>query len=203
MIHDVKQGSPQWNELRLGRPTSSEFDRLLTPKGKASTQAVDYIYRLVAERVTGVALDPPTSKAMNRGTELEADAVAMYEFLTNNKTQLVGFVTDDLKRYGASPDRLVGEDGLLEVKCPMPHTHVRYLCEEGIPAEYKPQIQGQLFVTGRKWCDSISFCPGFPTHIVRVERDEEYIANLAAVLATLCEQIDEMHRRIKQRMGQL
>lgn len=195
-IIPCKQGSPEWHAARLGIPTASVFDRILTPTGKRSTQAQKLAYKLVAEKVLGCPMEEITSAAMNRGTELEADAVAAYEFQTGNVTEAVGFCLSDCGRYGASPDRLIAGGGVLEVKCPLPHTHLMYLCEEGIAMDYWPQIQGQLLVTGAEWCDSISFCPGFPLDVRRTSRDEEYIVKLRDALDAFCEQLATTQARL-------
>ena len=184
IVHDVKQGTPEWSRLRAGIPTSSEFARLVTPTGKASAQAEKYRADLIAERMLGRPLEKPITMAMERGSELEAEAIAAYEFYCSMDTELVGFVTDDLCRWGTSPDRLVGEDGLLEIKCPDAGTHAGYLLAKPADRKFFPQLQGQLFITCRKWVDIMSFHPEMPPAIVRVERDEAYIGLLSLILAS-------------------
>ncbi len=176
---DVEQGSEEWFAARVGIPTASKFDKILTPTGKASTQADGYAAELLAEIITGKPVQTfEKTPWMERGNELEAEAALYYELQNDIEVKAVGFCTDDLGLYGCSPDRLVGEDGLLEIKCPAPHTHVQYLLSGKVDNGYMPQIQGQLLVTGRKWCDWMSYNPEMPALVIRVERNEEYIANL-------------------------
>lgn len=193
ILHNVKQGSEEWRRLRMGVPTASEFDRILTPTGKRSESAEPYMYDLLAELMMGRPLDAPSFPWMQRGHDLEADAALWYELQKDVITRVVGFCTTDDGLIGASPDRLVGEGGQLEVKCPKPETHVRYLLfpHKGVDAKYRVQIMGQLYVTGRQWCDVVSYHPELPSVIVRVERDEEYIGKLAEALKEFCVRLAE------------
>jgi hypothetical protein len=184
-IHNVEQLSPEWHRLRLSIPTTSEFKRIVTPTGKLSAQATGYLHRLLAEWILGRELDEDAleTKWMERGRALEPEAVASYEFETERITETVGFITSDDGLIGCSPDRLiVGEPGLLEIKCPAPQTHVGYMLRRTVDKDYWPQIMGQLYVTGREWVDIQSYHPGLPSVIIRVARDEEYIAKLADAL---------------------
>lgn len=184
-IYNVEQGSDEWFQARLGIPTASEFSCIVTPTGKASTQAEAYINKLLAEILTGKPLESMESNGwMERGKELEADAAQFYELQRDVSTELVGFCTDDERTMGASPDRLVGEDGLLEIKCPAPHTHVQYLLEQEVDRKYYPQVQGQLLVTGRKWVDLLSYHPEMPPVIMRIERDEDYLKFMSGEIAS-------------------
>lgn len=190
IVHDVIQGSEEWRRLRMGVPTASEFHRILTPTGKPSKSAEPYMLQLLGELLMGRPMDAPSFPWMQRGTELESDAANWYELQCDVATRVVGFCTTDDGLIGASPDRLVGEDGLLEIKCPAPETHVRYLLfpDRGVDDAYHVQVQGQLYVTERAWCDVVSYHPELPSVIVRVTRDEEYIAKLDAALRAFCEQ---------------
>lgn len=194
-----KQGSPEWNEARRGIPTASDFEKILTPGGKISKQAATLAHRKVAERILGYSLDSVCTAAMEAGRMIEPEARDWYAFEFGEEVKEVGICLTDDKRIGASPDGLVGELGLLEIKCPMPHTHVGYLLNPAQLGEedYKPQVQGQLYVTGRKWLDSVSYCPPFPPVRHRIEREEKYIESLNTVLAAFCEQLDEMERVIR------
>lgn len=195
-IHDVLQGSTEWLAVRAGIPTASAFDRIVTPKGKLSTQAEKYMHLLLAERMMGrPALQVPTYW-MGRGIALEGEAVDYYEGVRDLDTTVIGFITNDAGTIGASPDRFVGEDGLLEIKCPAEHTHVAYLLTKSVDAEYYPQVQGQLWVTGRKWTDILSYHPEMPMAIVRVERDDDYIKTLAAA-------VTEFSRALEYKAGEL
>lgn len=196
---EMEQRSEAWYAARLGVPTASRFDKIITPTGKASTQSEDYCNTLVAEWLMGAPVDIEQNFWMQRGTELEPEAVAAYEFEHDMDTQEVGFVTTDDGWIGASPDRMVGEDGIVEVKCPAPHTHIGYLLKGELPGGYRAQVQGQLMVTERQWCDWISYHPDMPMVVVRVYRDEEYIEQLRKLATKLTDQIQEKRRLLTER----
>ena len=184
IIHDCIQGTTEWLQLRAGIPTASCFERIITKSGKPSTQAEKYMHRLLAERIMGHPVTEFVSAYMARGSELEADARAYYEGVRELDVVKVGFCTNDEKTIGASPDALVGDEGLLELKCPAEHTHVAYLLTRAVDAEYYPQAQGQLWIAGRKWLDIMSYHPEMPPAIIRVERDEAFIGTLSSALLT-------------------
>lgn len=141
-----------------------------------------YMYRLIAASFGYQPDEAVPNKFMENGHLNEASAVAEYEFMTGRDTQQVGFVTTDDGLIGASPDRLVGDDGLLECKCPSEWVHIRHMVENDLESDHRVQIQGQLLVTGRQWVDAISWCKGFPSVIIRVERDEEFISGMNDLL---------------------
>ncbi len=185
-IIQCEQGTPEWFQARLGIPTCSRLDEVLTPKTlKLSTSAGKYRNQLLAEWLVGYPLDFGGSSAwMDRGIELEPEARAFYELRNDVEVETVGCILRDDEMMGGSPDGLVGEDGGLEVKCPALHTHVGYLLDPAsLVAEYRSQVQGNLYVTGRKWWDVLSYFPDMPDVTVRVERDETYIAALDVALA--------------------
>lgn len=189
-IHSVVQGTPEWLACRLGIPTCSAFSKIITPKTlKPSTSQAGYVAKLTAEWYLGRTLDEAESGFMERGTEMEAEAVAAYEFEKNVDTQVVGFITTDDGRVGGSPDRLVGEDGGLEIKCPSAEVHVGYLLN-GVDAEYRCQIQGLLWLTGRKWWDLRSFNPAFDAFDIRFEPDAEFIGALDAEMPVFLARLD-------------
>ena len=178
-VSDAIQGSEEWLETRLGRPTASNFGKLITPTGKASTSAQGYIDELIAQRITGEIPEFFKSEAMQRGNDLEPIAKSLYEFTHDVYVKEVGLCLHDKYECGASPDGLIGLDGGLEIKCPLPHTHVSYLRDGGIPAKYIPQVQGCLWITEREWWDFMSYHPSMEDLIVRVYRDNAYITKLA------------------------
>lgn len=197
ILYDVKQGTQEWAQARMGIPTASNYHKILTPGGKPSKQAKDYQRHLIAELVMGLPLDAPKTSWMERGSEMESEAVCFYEFDREVAVQEVGFITDDAGRYGASPDRLIGDDGLLEIKCPSPQVHVGYMLYEDVDADYRVQLQGQLFVAERDWTDICSYHPAMPPVIVRVVRDEEYIAKLKDALLEFCDSLDAEKERLR------
>lgn len=187
IVHNVEQGSEEWLALRAGIPTASEFTSILTPKRRSiSSEMPKYAARLAAEIVLGYPLDHDLSRNedVQRGIYLEDNAALSYEFETGETLTKVGFITDDEGRYGASPDRLVGEDGLLEIKCPRPEKHASYVLN-GFGDAYFVQVQGQLLVTGRQWCDRYSYCPGLRPYRERTERDEDCIKALKKALSEI------------------
>lgn len=187
IAHNVKQGSSAWLALRCGKPTASQFDRIVTPKGNATAKSTShkYINEILAELILGRPLDNDMTAMMARGSEMEAEARRYYEFVSGRTDIIeVGFCTTDDGRVGASPDGLVGDDGELEIKCPKAETHVGYLFStEGVGGAYKPQVQGQLYVCERDWCDTISYYPGMPEALIRTVRDEKFICTLRDELA--------------------
>jgi hypothetical protein len=198
ITHDVEQGSPEWQQLRLGIPTASEFGRILTPTGKVSTQADGYMHKLLAEWLTGKPLETfdPTPW-MERGQALEAQAVAYYELQTNVTTTVVGFCTnDDCATVGCSPDRLVGESGGLEVKCPSPGVQVEYLLANKLPTKYIPQLQGNMLVTDRSWWDFLAWHEDLPPVLIRVPRDQEYINKLTHELTQFWRRLDNKRQEL-------
>jgi hypothetical protein len=201
-IHDVEQNSPEWLALRAGIPTSSEFSKILTAGGKASEQAEAYMHTLLAEWMLGKPLeDGYTNKWIEAGKEREDEAAVVYELQYDVETAKVGFVTTDDGFIGSSPDRLVGERGLLETKDPKHNTHIAYLLGKGLDDKYRCQLQGQLFVCERDWVDIQSYYPGLPTHVIRVGRDEKYIALQRAALYTFVDRMREARRLLAQRYG--
>lgn len=178
IVLEMAQGTPEWLAARCGVPTASCFDRIITPTGKPSTQAEAYAHTLLAEQITGVSEGLETNSWMRRGTELEPEARDYYSLVTGATVEQVGFCLTDDETCGCSPDGLVGSEGLLEIKCPAPSTHIEYLLTGQIVGKYYPQVQGQLWVTGRKWVDFVSYCPGIEALIIRVKRDAKFQARL-------------------------
>jgi hypothetical protein len=207
IIHDCEQGSERWHRLRLGIPTASCFSKIVTPGGKLSKQSEGYMHRLLAEWLYGAPLEDPEStyrsEWMQRGNDLEESAVQAYEFQTGYTTEKVGFVTDDEGNLGCSPDRLIGETGLLEIKVPAWATHVGYMLTGSIEQDYTPQLQGQLLLTGRKWVDVTSYCPPFPLVIIRVTRDGPYQTALAEALSGFVRNMLDARERLITKYGDI
>jgi putative phage-type endonuclease len=192
------QQSPEWFKARLGIPTASNFDKIITTKGEPSKQAQKYMYQLAAERISGVREETYQNQAMLRGIEMEAEARSLYELAKDCKVEPCGLgFCDERKLFAASPDGLVGKDGCIEIKCPNAATHVAYLLDGTLPSDYFQQTQGQLLVTGRKWNDFISYFPGLRPMIVRCKRDDNFIAALQLALESFCKQLDEITERIR------
>lgn len=206
ILHDVKQNSEEWLKLRAGIPTSSEFDKIITPGGKPSSSASNYCNKLLVEVMLGRPLIGTTMPWMERGKVMEAEAVKYYEFQRDVKTVPVGFITTDDGRVGASPDRLVGDKGLLEIKCPTDETQSKYLAAHidallgsatGVAEAYKVQCQGQLWVAQREWSDIEAYYPGLPEAITRVNRDEKFINDMSCEVYRFVAMFDDRLARLK------
>ena len=158
---NVVQGTTEWRAARLGIPTASQFKRILQPKKmQLSASANDYIYELVAEWVIGQPCDGFHGAFMERGTDMEDEAVRFYELETGLDTREVGFVVRDDGMVGCSPDRLIGNKGGLEIKVPSAQNHIKYLLDPDLLyEEYKLQVQGGLLISGRDWWDIESYNP--------------------------------------------
>jgi hypothetical protein len=205
IAHEVKQGSWDWLQMRLGIPTASNFDRIMTPKTrKASGQAAGYMHELLAERLLGHPLEESSGAGMTplmqRGNLLELEAVKAYEFERDVDTEPGGFILSDSGLYGASPDRLVGDEGLLEVKCVSAKNHVAAMlgCNDD---DHVSQCMGQMLVSGRKWVDNLFYNPVLPSHIVRISRDLSYIGQLQMHLDAFCSQLEREFSRLKAMPG--
>lgn len=199
-IHNCKQGTSEWLELRAGIPTASAFDMILTKSGKPSQSSERYMLTLLAERLMGHPIDEHVSLWMGRGSTLEKEAVAFYELQRDMTTEPVGFITNDAGTVGASPDRLVGEDGLLEVKAPKEYVHLGYLMELGTAYDaYRVQVQGQMWITGRKWADVLSYHPEMPWALSRIHRDEEFIELLSKAVMAFSVRLEALSEDLMER----
>jgi len=178
IFHDVAQYSEEHDRLRLGIPTSSNFHKIITPQGKPSKQWREYACVLIAERLLHRKLEFFNSPAMERGLIVEAEAADWYEFDQDVTVQRAGFITDDRQSIGCSPDRVVGDEGLLEIKAPLPHTQVEYWLSGELGERFRPQLQGQLYVSQRCWVDILCWHDVLPKLVMRVEPDEKFIASL-------------------------
>ena len=196
---DCEQYSPEWVTARLGIPTASEFSKIITSTGAASTQMGSYRDGLLAEWLSGqpASFDRPT-EWMLRGKELEAEARGMYEFAHDVEVSLIGFVTNDAGTAGASPDGgfAGSQNALLEIKCPSPAVHVAYLCGQKVPTGYRAQTQGQMWICEAEWLDFVSYHPAMPMLTVREYRDDVFIQQLAARVAKLNEMVDEKREQL-------
>jgi hypothetical protein len=181
-IIECQQGEPEWFAARLGLPTASEFSTILA-KGKDGGKSVTrktYMLKLAGEILTGEPMESYSNGHMERGKEQEAEAREAYELMRDVDTQQVGFIVNGDK--GCSPDSLIGSDGGLEIKTALPHIQVERLLKGELPAEHRAQVQGNMWVTERQFWDFVSYCPRLPLLIVRVPRDDGYIATLAGAV---------------------
>lgn len=196
-IIDCEQGTDEWFAARLGVVTASKFKDVMA-KGAGKTRR-SYMIKLIAERLSGQAEQGYTNAAMEWGTLTEPEARQAYTFVSENDVQEVGFCK--LSEFvGASPDSLVNDDGLLEIKCPLTSTQIETVLSGEVPASHKAQIQGQLYVTGREWCDFVSFDPRIQgdasMFIKRVYRDGNYLKNMAEEIELFVDEMLEMTARL-------
>lgn len=197
-IIECEQGTPEWFAARAGIPTASEFDKILTAGGKASTQLEGYANLLIAEMlVQGQVETWGGSMWTQRGKELEAEAANWYAYEHDAQLQVIGFCVTDDGLCGCSPDRLVGDSGLLEIKCPSPQVHVAYLLDpEQLRKAYYTQAQGQMFVTGRRWVDLLAYHPKMPAVVYRIERSVDYMIKFRP-------QLDELHLMLAEKKAKM
>jgi putative phage-type endonuclease len=195
-IIDCIQGSDEWFDVKRGRVSASHFKDVLNKK----TGRGLYMRKVAAERLTGQTEETYTNKNMENGIDTEAEARECYEVIYHEKVVQVGFVVLN-EWVGCSPDGLIGDDGLAEIKCPLGSTHIEYIEKDAMPAVYAPQVQGQLWVTGRKWCDFISYNPYFnsrPLWSTRIQRDAEYIKNLEAATNVFVAELKELIAKVEK-----
>lgn len=196
------QGSEEWIEARIGLATGSKFKVLQAKASKGSTvrgkTSKDYMKQLAAERLTGLPCVSYKDANMDWGTDNEAGARVVYQAIYGVTVDEVGFVQLD-DNVGVSPDGLVGDDGMIEIKCPKTTTHIDTILRNKVPAEYIPQIQGNMWVCDRQWCDFISFDPRMKSTriwVIRVERDQKYIDNLKREVIGFVLELKELIEKI-------
>lgn len=204
-IYKIEQGTDEWRELRRGIPTASRFDQIITPKTlKPSSSQTKLLAELVFERITGAPFATFGGNAWTeRGTELEAEARRWYEFEAGVEVETIGFVTGLDDRVGGSPDGLVGccsDGGVVEIKCRNGRDHILALLGEAEAAS-PTQTQGYLWLTGRAWVDTVSYCPGLPGAIVRTSRDDAFIDALSREVADFVRRVDEAEARVRALLG--
>lgn len=204
----MEQHSPEWYAARVGKVTASRVaDLMAKTKSGYSTSRANYMAELICERLTGEPSAGFTSAAMQWGTDTEPMAREAYEFLFARNVEQTGLVVHpSIPDFGASPDGLIGADGLLEIKCPNTATHIETLLSEAVPGKYITQMQAQMACTGRAWCDFVSFDPRMPEDMQlwckRVERDAAFIAEMegevAAFLTELTQKLDALRARYQE-----
>ena len=197
MIEMMDQGSEEWFTIRIGKVTASRVaDVIAKTKTGYSASRDNYMAQLICERLTGLKGESFTNAAMQHGTDTEPLARAAYEALRDVLVDEVGFVPHPtIEMAGASPDGLVGEDGLLEIKAPQTNTHIETLLSQSVPGKYNTQMQFQMACTGRKWCDFVSFDNRLPEELQlfvrRVPRDEVFIRLIEAEIVQFLAELDD------------
>jgi putative phage-type endonuclease len=194
----IEQGSPEWFAQRLGKVTASRVaDVIAKTKTGYSTSRANYMTELALERITGARQEGFTNAAMQWGTETEPLARAAYEAETGEIVDEVPMIEHpSILMTGASPDGLIGSDGLIEIKCPNSATHMETLISGKPAGKYITQMMWQMACTKRQWCDFVSFDPRFPQHlqlyVTRVLRDDVMVKSLENEVAQFLDELGAM-----------
>ena len=192
----IEQGSEAWFQSRMGKVTASRVaDVIAKTKTGYSTSRENYMAQLVCERMTNTVAESYSNAAMVWGSETEPLARAAYESHADVLVDEVAMITHPtIEQAGASPDGLVGDEGLVEIKCPNTATHIDTLLSQSVPGKYNTQMQWQMACTGRKWCDFVSFDPRLPKElqlfVKRVDRDDAYIDMLEKEVVSFLKELD-------------
>jgi hypothetical protein len=197
-IFNCEQGTDEWRACRAGIPTASEFDTVHA-KGKSggdSKTRRTYMLKLIGERLTGAPMYSYSNDHMERGKEMEAEARNLYSMVSDLEPVQIGFMRRG--DAGASPDSLVGNDGLLEIKTKLAHLQLDVLLTDEFPPEHRAQCQGQLWIAQREWVDFVSYWPGLPLFAKRVFRDEDYIKRLAEAVRVFNAEMEETIAKVQQ-----
>jgi putative phage-type endonuclease len=201
-LEQGEQQSAEWRQARIGMVTGSRFADVLDKikSGLPGAKRKNYLYEVVAERLTGKPAEHYVNAAMEHGTETEPLARAAYEAKTGALVEETGFLHHKtLAWVGGSVDGFVGEDGIVEIKCPTTQTHIKTLLAQ--ECEHLPQIQGYLWITGRQWADFVSFDNRLPApldiYIQRIERDDDYCAMLAAEITVFNAEVAAMVEKLR------
>ena len=199
----MEQRSNEWFAARLGKVTASKVaDVMAKIKSGEAAARKNYRAQLVAERLSKTPAESFTNAAMQWGVDNEDAARSLYEFINDTQVSQIGFIDHPtIDMAGCSPDGLVGENGLVEIKCPNTATHIETLLADKASAQYVPQMQFQMACTGRDWCDFFSFDPRLPDHLqyfqVRVDRDDEYIKTMEAEITAFLAEVDDVVKRLE------
>ena len=201
IIKDIEQGSADWHTLRLGKITASRVKDVLS-KGRGTTPSKlseTYMIELLAEWLTGEAKPFFENDAMRWGTETEPQARAMYELRSGNSVEEVAFIIKD-DFVGVSPDGLIGDNGMIEIKCPTTITQIKRALSDDYSLDYYAQIQMQLWVAERDWCDFLSFDPRLDVDagylLQRVKRDDEFIKNMDEKVYAFIDRKQELYNQL-------
>lgn len=201
-ILTCEQGSEEWFRARMGMPTASEFATVMASGkggGESKTRRT-YMLKLAGEILTGEPMENYTNGHMERGKIMEDEARDFYSFMTDAEPQRVGFIVNG--RKGCSPDSLIGDKGMLEIKTALPHILIDRLLRDEFPPEHKAQCQGQLWVAEREWIDIAVYWPKLPLFVKRAFRDEDYIAKLTVAVSEFNDELAETVDRIQRHKGQ-
>ena len=194
------QRTPEWYSSRCGRVTASAISNVMMDKDRAGYR--NYMAQLVCERLTGQPTEGYTSPAMQHGIDTEAEARAAYSARVGLLVEEVGFIKHPKFEAGASPDGLVGSDGLVEIKCVQPAAALDIIESKKVPTEHRLQMQWQMAVTGRDWCDYVVDQPKLPErlrlHIIRVHRDQPKILEITLAVTNFLQEVERKVNNLKE-----
>jgi hypothetical protein len=196
-IITCEQGTDEWFRSRMGIPTASEFATVMA-KGRSggdSKTRQTYLYKLAGELITGEPMESYSNAHMERGKVMEDEARSFYEFMTDAQCERVGFIRNG--RKGASPDSLIGANGMVEIKTKLPHLMIETILRGEFPPEHKAQCQGQLWVAEREWIDIAVYWPGMPPFVQRATRDEAYIRELSGAVDAFNAELDMIVDKVR------
>lgn len=195
-VFDVEQGSDEWLRCRAGIPTASMFSAVMASgkDGGDSKTRRAYMLRLIGERLTGEPAETYSNRHTERGNAMEAEAAEAYAFESELTLEKAGFIRNGIR--GCSPDRLIGANGMCQIKTALPHIQLERVLKNALPSEYKSQVQGELLVAEREWSDFVSYWPKLPMLCVRVYRDDEYLAKLDASIVQFVDEMQEIEMKI-------
>lgn len=197
-IIECEQGSPEWFAARVGKVTASCMEKIITPTGKESTQADKYMNQIIAEIITGESAEAFNGNIhTDRGKEYEEEAVNYYAMLNGIDPKKIGFCVTDDDKLGCSPDRFVGEDGMLEIKTGLPHVLIESALNNKLEQEHRPQTQCGLFVTGRVWVDTMLYNPKMKPIIIRAKRNNSFIVDMNTALTKFHAGMTDKIRKLK------
>jgi len=203
-MSDIEQGTDEWFAIRCGKVTASRVaDVIATTKSGYSASRANYEAQLICEILTGKPAESYSNAAMQWGTETEPLARAQYELKTGEMVNQVGFVVHPMiEQAGASPDGLVGSEGLIEIKCPNTSTHLDTLLAQKVSSKYITQMTWQMVCTGRKWCDFVSYDPRLPENlqlfVQRIELDEDYAKKLQNEVVMFLVEVNEKIEKLRK-----
>lgn len=192
-IYNCEQGTEEWLQVRMGVPTASKFATVMA-KGEGKTRT-EYMLKLAGEVITGEPMFSFSNKHTERGHEFEPEARELYMMQSDFEVSEIGFIRADYNA-GASPDALVGNDGLLEVKTKLPHIQLEVLLSGKVPTGHMKQIQGQIMIAEREWCDFVSYWPGLPMFIKRVYRDQKLCDKIRLAINEFNNELNEIIEKI-------
>jgi len=201
----VEQGTSEWKLARCGKVTASRVaDVIAKTKSGYGASRANYMAELICERLTGMPTEGYTSAAMQHGIDTEPMARSAYESAVGALVVEAGFVPHRvIHMSGASPDGLVDDDGLIEIKCPQTATHIDTLLSDAVPSKYIIQMQWQMACTGRKWCDFLSYDPRLSENmrlfVKRVPRDDAFIAELEREVMSFLSELEDKLRKLKDK----